>query len=357
MSTVGTGLKSGLPTLAIMIGASVWGVIWYPLRTLAALGLTGTAAAAATSTAGCLFVLLLRHRSIATVRWHWVLPMLGLAAGVTNVGFVWGAIHGEVMRVLLLFYLTPAWTAIFAHFILRERLTWAGAALSALSLAGAVLMLWSPKLGMPLPGSPAEWAGLAGGMGFAMSNVLVVKTSRVLPQMKPEMRTAVIFGGAAIFGAAVSRFEPMPVLHAGEPLAHIVLLVIVLGLLLSSNNMLVQYGLARVPANRASIIMLFEIVVTALSSWLLAGETPGPREWAGGACIVLASLLSSWVHRAQDTKEGEKRGQHASADASAMTHAQACPIDESGNAGGGGNDAGDPGASPNSGRNGARTMV
>jgi len=37
--------------------------------------------------------------------------------------------------------------------------------------------------------------------------------------------------------------------------------------------------------------------VTALSAWLFAGETPGPREWAGGACIVLASALSSWMHR------------------------------------------------------------
>ncbi|WP_321952913.1 DMT family transporter [Paraburkholderia bannensis] len=321
-------MKAGWPTLAILIGASVWGVIWYPLRTLASFGLTGTAAGAATSAAGCLFVLLLRRRSIATVRWHWILPMLGLAAGVTNIGFVWGAIHGEVMRVLLLFYLTPAWTAIFAHFILHERLSWSGAALAGLSLLGAVMMLWSPKLGVPLPGSAAEWAGLIAGMGFAMSNVLVVKTSRVLPQMKPEMRTAVIFGGAAIFGALASCFEPLPVLHAGEPVAQVVLLVLVLGLLLSSNNMLVQYGLARVPANRASIIMLFEIVVTALSSWLLAGETPGPREWAGGACIVLASLLSSWVHRTQDAKRQDESPAHESADASAIAHAQTSRIDE-----------------------------
>jgi hypothetical protein len=40
-------------------------------------------------------------------------------------------------------------------------------------------------------------------------------------------------------------------------------------------------------------------VVTALSAWLFAGELPGPREWAGGACIVLASALSSWVHRSK----------------------------------------------------------
>ena len=61
--------------------------------------------------------------------------------------------------------------------------------------------------------------------------------------------------------------------------------------------------MARIPANRASIIMLFEIVVTALSAWLFAGETPGPREWAGGACIVLASVLSSWVHRSRATPD------------------------------------------------------
>ena len=296
-------IRTGWPTLAIMMGASVWGLVWYPLRMLAALGVTGTAASALTSGAGCLFVLLVRRSAIATVKWHWLLLALALAAGVTNLGFVWGSIHGEVMRVLLLFYLTPAWTAVFAHFILRERLTWSGAALSALSLAGAMMMLWSPQLGIPVPGNLAEWAGLAGGMGFALCNVLIVKTSRVLPDMKPEMRTAVIFGGAALFGAFASLFEAMPAPPMGAHLGTAALLVLGLGFVLASNNMLVQYGLSRVPANRASIIMLFEIVITALSAWLFAGETPGPREWAGGACIVLASALSSWVHRAKAKPE------------------------------------------------------
>jgi drug/metabolite transporter (DMT)-like permease len=290
---------TGWPTLAIMLGASVWGMIWYPLRMLAALGVTGTAASALTSGAGCLFVLLVRRRAIRTVSWHWLLPALALAAGITNLGFVWGSIHGQVMRVLLLFYLTPAWTALFAHFILHERLTWAGAGLAALSLAGAMTMLWSPQLGIPVPGNLAEWAGLVGGMGFAMSNVLILKTSRVLPDMKPEMRTATIFGGAAIFSACASFFESMPTPPTGAHLATAAWLVVGLGFLLASNNMLVQYGLARVPANRASVIMLFEIVITALSAWLFAGETPGAREWAGGACIVLASALSSWVHRSR----------------------------------------------------------
>lgn len=292
-------IRTSLPTLAIMLGASVWGVVWYPLRMLAAFGVSGTMASAATSIAGCFFVLVIRYRTIATVRWHWILLALGLAAGVTNLGFVWGAIHGKVMRVLLLFYLTPVWTALFAHFILRERLTRAGIGLATLSFAGALLMLWVPPHvgGMLIPGNAAEWSGLVGGMGFAMSNVLILKVSRLLPQMKLEMRTAVIFGGAALFSSCASFFEPMPALSSGLHVISAILLVLLLGLVLASNNMLVQYGLARMSANRASIIMLIEIVVTALSAWFFADEEPSPCELAGGACIVLASLLSSWIHR------------------------------------------------------------
>jgi len=111
------------------------------------------------------------------------------------------------------------------------------------------------------------------------------------------MRTAVIFGGAALVASVVTLFEPMPAPPVAAQLPAVTFIVIGLGVVLAANNMIVQVGLARVPANRASIIMLFELVVTALSSWLFAGEVPGPREWAGGGCIVVACLLSAWVHR------------------------------------------------------------
>jgi drug/metabolite transporter (DMT)-like permease len=311
-------LQDAWPMFAIMLGASVWGIVWYPLRILARLGLSPSAASTLTCAAGCLFVLILRRGAWRSVSWHWLLVALGFVAGVTNIGFVWGAVHGQVMRVLLLFYLSPAWTAVFAHFILRERLTPAGIALSALSLAGAGIMLWSPEVGLPLPANAAEWAGLAAGMAFAMSNVLVLRINRVLPGLRSEMRTATIFGGAAVVSALVMLLEAcfgsMPLAPAASRLGFMTLVVIGLGVVLASNNLLVQVGLTRMPANRASIIMLFELVVTALSAWLLAGEIPGTREWAGGACIVVACALSSWVHRAPDDTGSDP---HDSSDPSA----------------------------------------
>jgi hypothetical protein len=60
------------------------------------------------------------------------------------------------------------------------------------------------------------------------------------------------------------------------------LLGLVGGVLLLA-NLLALFGLARVAANRAIVIMLSEIAVAALAAWLLAGEALAPREWIGGA--------------------------------------------------------------------------
>jgi len=70
--------------------------------------------------------------------------LLIISAGWTNFGYVQAIIEGEVMRVLLLFYLAPLWTVFFAHFLLGERLNRYGYTVIALSLGGALVMLWQP---------------------------------------------------------------------------------------------------------------------------------------------------------------------------------------------------------------------
>ena len=66
-----------------------------------------------------------------------------------------------------------------------------------------------------------------------------------------------------------------------------------LGGVLLLANLVVQFGLARVAANRAIVIMLSELAVAALAAWLLADEALVPREWLGGAIIISASLLTA----------------------------------------------------------------
>jgi len=58
----------------------------------------------------------------------------------------------------------------------------------------------------------------------------------------------------------------------------------------------VQYALAHLPANRAIILFLFELVVAATSSYFFADEAMQLRDWLGAALIVSASLLSGKLY-------------------------------------------------------------
>lgn len=272
---------------ALLAGAIVWGLIWYPYRALAGLGISGVAAATVTYGVALAGAALIWRRALRGLRPSWALAAIGLSAGGCNLGYVVGTLHGEVMRVLLLFYLAPLWTVLLSRLLLGERLNRAGAAVIALSLAGAATMLWHPELGAPWPANGAEWVGLAAGFLFALSNVL----ARGAPELPIEAKSAAIFLGAVLVGAALLPFSgglPVARLAAADAL----LLVALTGLVLLAINLVVQHGLAHTPANRAIVIFLFELVVAAVSSWWLAGEAMGPKEWLGGAMIVAASLFS-----------------------------------------------------------------
>jgi drug/metabolite transporter (DMT)-like permease len=71
------------------------------------------------------------------------------------------------------------------------------------------------------------------------------------------------------------------------------LMLVAIGSVLIVASLVAQFGLVRVAANRAIVIMLSEVGFAALASWLLANEVPALRDWVGGSMIVVASLFSA----------------------------------------------------------------
>jgi len=63
-------------------------------------------------------LLTLRPGILAQVRQHPGLWLLALASGFNNVAFNWAVTVGDVVRVILLFYLMPAWAVLLAWRIL-----------------------------------------------------------------------------------------------------------------------------------------------------------------------------------------------------------------------------------------------
>jgi len=131
-----------LPTLALLAGASLWGVVWYPYRLLAAGGIDGLWSTLFTYGLALIVGVCVFPRHARVLRRLPPLAMLmGLSIGWSNLAYVLAVLEGEVMRVLLLFYLAPLWTVPLARFFLGERLDTRGFVVMALAFAGAVTML------------------------------------------------------------------------------------------------------------------------------------------------------------------------------------------------------------------------
>ncbi|PKO25247.1 MAG: EamA family transporter [Betaproteobacteria bacterium HGW-Betaproteobacteria-8] len=281
--------KHQIAVFGLLFGAASWGVIWYPYRIMQEAGVSGIASSFYTYSIAALIGALIFAR-------HWrglfSLPQsawwLALAAGWTNLSYVIAIIDGEVMRVMLLFYLSPLWTLILAHFWLKEHTGLKGFLVVVTSLVGACIMFWQPDA-WPLPENEAEWLALSSGLGFALTNVITRRSTHLSLRVKSM---AVWFGVVAVAGV-VLLFQTHPMPNAEVLTLSNWLLMGLISLLLIAATMLVQYGLTQIPVTRAAVIFLFELVVAGIASYFWANEAMSLREWLGGSLIVVAAVVAS----------------------------------------------------------------
>ncbi len=279
--------ETHLAVLSLFGSALIWGLIWYPYRLLRDAGIHGIVSSSVTCAIAFALGLLFFRRSFSRFTPSWALLLLALSSGVCNLGYVLATLTGDVLRVLLLFYLAPLWTVLFAWILLGERLSRFGAYIIALSLAGALIMLWHPHIGLPVPRDSADWLGLGAGISFALFNVL----SRQAADVSIEIKSMSAFFGVVVVGGGLVLlgFAPAQI----PSVFSVWTMLVAIGAVLVGASLIAQYGLARVASNRAIVIMLSEVGFAALASWLLANEVPALRDWIGGAMILAASLLSA----------------------------------------------------------------
>jgi drug/metabolite transporter (DMT)-like permease len=280
---------------ALVLNAFVWGVSWWPFRALQAQGLHPLWSTALIYLAAFLGFLLLRPRALAELLRTPALWLLAIAAGMTNVGFNWGVTIGDVVRVVLLFYLMPAWSLLLAWPLLGERPTTAGLLRLLLALAGVAIVLDTSGAGLPWPSALAEWLGLAGGFGFAVTNILL----RRLDQVTAGSRVLAMFGGGMLMASSVAlvggwqgSVPAVPTLGVGG-----VMLAIALAGGFLAANLALQYGASRLAAHTTALVMLSEVVFASLSSVALGAAELTARTLAGGALIVAAAAWSAWPRK------------------------------------------------------------
>ena len=281
------------PVMGLLLNAFVWGLSWWPLREMQALGLHPL------WSSGLIFGLALVVLSFwKPAAWQQLLNTpalwtLMIAAGLTNVGFNWAVATGDVVRVVLLFYVMPAWSIPIAWWVLGERPTRGALWRLALALVGVALVLKTPDTPWPWPESASDYLALMGGASFAWTNALL---RRHHDTPSGARMIAMFAGGTALsLGLAVVwvglGHTTLPTDLSWWPYA------LGLGLTFLASNLALQYGAARLSAHTTALVMLSEVVFAALSSVALGVSELSARTLMGGGLIVLAAALSAWPSR------------------------------------------------------------
>ena len=282
----------GLAVAALLLNALVWGVSWWPFKILEGQGLHPLWATALIYGLSLCVVFALRPQALRGWKQHPWLWLLLLSSGLTNVGFNWAVTIGDVVRVVLLFYLMPAWSILIAWWLLGEKPTRMAGLRLILALTGVAIVLKRPDIPWPVPESTADGLALMGGFCFALTNALLLK----LHDSPEPARMLAMFGGGALMatctglaGVGLGTITPLPeVSLAWAP--HL----LALSLAFLIGNLALQYGAAKLSAQTTALVMLSEILFASLSSvWLGNSQLSVQTLW-GGSLIVCAAILSIW---------------------------------------------------------------
>jgi drug/metabolite transporter (DMT)-like permease len=290
VAAIQPSISAPLAVLFLLANAFVWGVSWWPFRYLEELGLHPLWGTLIIYLVACLGISLWRPQSFSQLwqRPHLIWLMLG--SGITNASFNWAVTLGDVVRVVLLFYLMPIWSALLARWLLAEPIRLNAVLRMVCAIVGAVLVLGQGETGLPLPRGLADYLAILGGMSFALNNVMLRKYAH-----EPDnVRAFAMFAGGVVCAGLIGLFLWSQNRIPSIPLQQLNWLwpAIALAVAFMAANICLQWGAAHLAASTTAVVMLSEILFAAVSSVLAGVAQLNWSLWLGGSLIVAASVLA-----------------------------------------------------------------
>ena len=278
---------SRLPLLLLFFSASLWGMTWWPVKNFAAAGLSGPwltlLSYGPVGLAGLYFVWCERA---AWRRQLGLFLLLGLVGGWANTAFINALLLGDVVRVMLLFYLSPIWSVLGGRLFLGEKVGPRRMLTVALALAGLWFVIGGTQA-FNAPLSTSDLLALSAGLAFAGNNLI----SRATQSVPMVSKTVVVFIGCGVVSAAALGWQNLPAPTLSVPLGLALLAYGFVWMLLATATW--QYGVTHLESGRAGVILITELVVAVLTVTWFGGEEMLPRIWLGGLLIAAASLIEA----------------------------------------------------------------
>lgn len=279
--------KTNLAVLVLFAASILWGLTWIPLKYFQAVGIEGVWLLLVTQ--GLLaFTFLRTSFKPQFFKSHWK-PLLAITffGGGAILFFTLALMYGEIIRVMVLFYLLPVWGVFGGRIFLGERIDlirWTGV---GAAVVGAFLILG----GFDVFGSPPTWLdalALLSGLFFAANNIMF----RAVEAVPVNTKLWLMFVGCTLMAGALIVFGVQHEPPQASQFNWLLLAGYALTWLLLA-NLGSQWAVTQLEAGRSSIIIIMELVAAVVSALLIAGESLSPMEWVGCVLVVIAALLEA----------------------------------------------------------------
>lgn len=280
--------NDSFPVIVLVFASVFWGLSWLPLKILHQSGFDGPLivffAYSLLSLAFIPFLLQQKHY-LATHLKPWL--TIAILGGGANLAFNTALIYGEVIRVMVLFYLLPLWGVLGGKFLLKEQVDAKGWLAAGLAIIGAFFIVGGFKIFENPPGW-VDAIALLSGFLFAMNNI-AFRAHQDIP-MVPKL--SALFIGTMILSGLLFFIRDASMPKTVQQPDWLLLAFYGLVWLLIANYGS-QWGVTHMPASRSSIIIIIELVAAVISAVLIANETLDATESLGGLLILSAALIEA----------------------------------------------------------------
>jgi len=266
------------------LSAVLWGLWWMPIRYLESVGLDGAWGSVAMNCGAALAVgmwmPLARARPVITPQGFAGAVLVGVAVTTYSAALT----MAEVIRVILLFYLAPAWGKVIEWAFMGQPWQWSATFALAASLGGAYLVLGGDVGAQSV--TLADILAVLSGMAWAAGAALIFtgRRSRPLSLTLVTAVAAAVLGLLFIWldpGTAFGRRTTAPGMATGAVFGAIYVLPILV---------LTLWSAQRLSPAVISFLLTAEILSGVISGALFLDEPFGGMQMAGAALILLAAL-------------------------------------------------------------------
>lgn len=278
-----------LPSVGLACGAALWGLYWIPIRGIEQAGVaafwTGPVIFAA-STLLFIPLMVLRFRIYITNWRHILLP--GLLAGFAFALYIASLNLTDVVRAILLFYMSPLWSTLLGMLMLQERLTGNRMAALVLAFCGLYIVLVVEN-GLPWPRNTGDWCALLSGLCWSVATVKLFQDgARLVLEKVITFVVCALFMSLLLVLWQQGDLNGMPDVASLRAGWYWILLVAVLMLPIT---WLTIWPATLLSPGRVGMLLLAEVLVGVISAALLLDEPFGIRELAGAVLIVSAGVV------------------------------------------------------------------